>query len=247
MVHFYGHGGRYIWRTGPPDYEKNHDLFGLDDLEQLAPSDRLPVVLSLSCFTAPFDHPNADSIGEKFLRLPDRGAVAVLGASWRNTPHQAFSEALIGELSRPGTVGEAVLAAKRSSRRRIMVETYNLLGDPASSLTAPPETLRVEGDERSVLVEGDFDHGEAIVEWLGKGGDVVRSRTLRVAGGSFEARPDAQRAPDVPVHAVRVYVWDAERNADALGYLDLSPRVSPEEPREELLGAVTEAPERPSS
>ena len=56
LVHFYGHGGRYIWRTGPPNHRKNHDLFTLDDLDRLAPTDRLPVVLSMSCFSAPFDH-----------------------------------------------------------------------------------------------------------------------------------------------------------------------------------------------
>ena len=67
LVHFIGHGGRYIWRTGPPDFRKNHDLFTLDDLDQLAPTSRLPIVLSMTCYSAPFDHPTADSIGEKFF------------------------------------------------------------------------------------------------------------------------------------------------------------------------------------
>ncbi|MCP4659898.1 MAG: hypothetical protein GY856_31225, partial [bacterium] len=47
VVHFLGHGGRYIWRTGPPDLKKNHDLFTLDHLEQLSAGGPLPVVLSL--------------------------------------------------------------------------------------------------------------------------------------------------------------------------------------------------------
>ncbi len=38
LVQFLGHGGRYIWRTGPPDLKKNHDLFTLDHLDQLEPS-----------------------------------------------------------------------------------------------------------------------------------------------------------------------------------------------------------------
>ena len=137
LVHFIGHGGRYIWRTGPPDLRKNHDLFTLEDLDQLAPTNRLPVVLSMTCYSAPFDHPSADSIGEKFLRLPDRGAVAVFAASWRNSPHSAFSEAIVRELLKPGTIGEAILRGKQSIADRLLIETYNLLGDPALPLALP--------------------------------------------------------------------------------------------------------------
>ena len=137
LVHFYGHGGRYIWRTGPPDYHKNHDLFTLDDLDQLAPTACLPVVLSMTCFSAPFDHPNADSIGEKLLRLPDRGAVAVVAASWRVDPSPTFSAALVRAMLAPGTVGEALLRAKRETQETGQIALYNLLGDPAVPLRFP--------------------------------------------------------------------------------------------------------------
>ena len=68
LVHFVGHGGRFIWRTGPPDWTKHRDLFGLEDVDRMAPKDHLPVVLAMTCYSAPFDHPTADSIGERFLR-----------------------------------------------------------------------------------------------------------------------------------------------------------------------------------
>src|SRR6185295_18305483 len=45
LVHFIGHGGRFIWRTGPPDWTKHRDLFNLSDLDRLPESRRLPVVL----------------------------------------------------------------------------------------------------------------------------------------------------------------------------------------------------------
>ena len=142
IVHFIGHGGRYIWRTGPPDLEKNHDLFTLDNLDQLKPTDRLPVVLSLTCFSAPFDHPSADSIGEKLLRLDERGAVAVFAASWRNSPRSSWGQILLEELTRPGVaVGDGIVEAKRRIQQRILVETYNLLGDPAIPVAAPPREL----------------------------------------------------------------------------------------------------------
>jgi hypothetical protein len=134
LVHFMGHGGRFIWRTGPPDWTKHRDLFTLDDVDRLAPADRLPVVLAMTCYSAPFDHPTADSIGEKFLRAPGRGAVAVVAASWRNAPNYAVSQSLVDELLRAPTVGEALQSAKRASTNRDFVEQYNLLGDPALRL-----------------------------------------------------------------------------------------------------------------
>ena len=57
----------------------------------------------MTCYSAPFDHPNADSIGEKFLRLPDRGAVAVVAASWRISPSEEMSRLLLEEFTKPGT------------------------------------------------------------------------------------------------------------------------------------------------
>jgi hypothetical protein len=228
LVHFYGHGGRYIWRTGAPDYRKNHDLFTLDDLEELAPSSRLPVVLSMTCFTAPFDHPNADSIGEKFLRLPDRGAIAVLGASWRNVPIPAFSEALVGQLTRPGTVGEAVVRAKREARDRMMVETYNLLGDPALPVAVPAGTIRLTASGDGPAVTASFDEGlsggRAVIDWLDRDGGVLDSTAASLSGPSLHARFGGGAGRAGSVRAVRVYAWDEGRGVDAIGWMDLGRR-----------------------
>lgn len=145
VVHFIGHGGRFIWRTGPPDWTKQTDLFNLKDVDLLPASGRLPVVLSMTCYSAPFDHPTADSIGEKFLRTPGKGAIAVFAASWRNTPTQAMSQPLLDELLKPGTLGEAIQRAKKRSFNRTLIEQYNLLGDPALPLAVPED--RVVGRE----------------------------------------------------------------------------------------------------
>lgn len=138
LVHFAGHGGRYIWRTARVDLERAQDLFTLDDLDRLPPAERPSIVLSMTCYSAPFDHPQADSIGEKFLRLPDRGAVAVIAASWRNNPSPLLSEALLTELTRPGTtVGEALMRVKRETPNVYFRQQYNLLGDPALPVPVP--------------------------------------------------------------------------------------------------------------
>ena len=97
----------------------------------------LPLVLSMTCYSAPFDHPTADSIGEKLLREPGKGAVAVFAASWRNGPREEWSRALFEELLQGDTVGEAIVRVKRLSSHPDLIRQYNLLGDPALRLALP--------------------------------------------------------------------------------------------------------------
>lgn len=222
LVHFVGHGGRYIWRTGPPDYRKNHDLFTLDDLEKLTSTDRPAVVVSMSCYSAPFDHPNADSIGEKFLRMPDRGAVGVIAASWRNVPNRAASEALLRHLAQGGTLGEALMIAKREVADPNFRAQYNLLGDPALKIAAPSVELDLEASapERvSVRIPLESFSGQAIVEWTDDQGEDLGRLVLPVEGPEFEAVPEAPFSQRPAL--VRVYAWDPERELDGVGSLEL--------------------------
>lgn len=221
MVHFYGHGGRYIWRTGPPDFEKNHDLFTLDDLDELSPSPRLPLVLSMSCYSAPFDHPTADSIGEKFLRLADRGAIAVLAASWRNSPSTRFSRRLTDELTQHQAMGEAIRLAKIDSKSEPMVALYNLLGDPAIPLALPQHAISIEATEDGTLVADlsstELQGGQALISWLTGNGEFLGSQELPVNDGTLEIP-----APQDPAsRQVQVYVWNAQHGRDGLGALRL--------------------------
>lgn len=180
LVHFIGHGGRYIWRTGPPDLTKNHDLFTLDDVAALSNGSRLPMILSMTCYSAPFDNPSEDSIGERFLRESDKGAVAVFAASWRNAPSPRFSKALVDELLRPGqAIGTAINKAKANEGDRVLVEMYNLLGDPAVVLEPEPEPIRIAvNDDRWVggylvdLPMGRFD-GTIDVRWIDDAGKAI--------------------------------------------------------------------------
>tara|TARA_B110000238_G_scaffold165357_1_gene180652 strand:+ start:147 stop:434 length:288 start_codon:yes stop_codon:yes gene_type:complete len=86
----------------------------------------------MTCSSGPFDHPTADSIAEALLRTPDRGAIGVLAASSRVQASRRFSSLLVNALLENGSrIGEAVMQAKRKETDRTLVESYNLLGDPA--------------------------------------------------------------------------------------------------------------------
>ena len=184
----------------------------------------------MTCYSAPFDHPGADSIGEKLLRLPGRGAAAVVAASWRNAPTLEMSRILLEELSKLGTVGEALMRAKRRNGDVSFREQYNLLGDPALPVGLPTLSLGVaaktdasETPTVEVSVpEPRFD-GRALVEWFDDKGDVVESTELAVRGGSFSATLSAREKAPL-VRGVSVYAWDEKAGIDGMGGVSISPK-----------------------
>ena len=223
VVHFIGHGGKSIWRVGPADLTKNRDLFTLDHISKLKNSKRLPFVLSMSCYSAPFDHPFADSIGEKFIREPDVGAVAVLASSWRNAPNALFSRYVLESLyeNPKHSVGQAVLAGKRRYRGRIMVEMYNLLGDPALRLAIPAlkMTSTNKDNEITVNIESKSFHGKAIVEIIDMDSNVLSSKEVVVPDTNFNIKLGKQ---DPACHLGKIYAWDTEQNIDAMSSFNCS-------------------------
>jgi hypothetical protein len=232
LVHFLGHGGRYIWRTGPPDLKKNHDLFTLQDVDRLAPGSNLPLVLSMTCYSAPFDHPLADSIGEKLLRAPNRGAVGVLAASWRNNPNQEFSRRLMIELTSPGArVGEAILRAKRWVKTRLLVQTYNYLGDPAMRLAMPQRVMQMSAESssesagievRAMLQDiAGLETGQVLIELIDTQGVPRGEWTTTVRDGKFLFSVPERANPG---EKIRIYVWNEESGVDAVGGVPISPR-----------------------
>ena len=224
LVHFLGHGGAFIWRVGPPA-----DLFTLDDVSRLGNTGRYPMVLAMTCFSAPFDNPTEDSIGERFLREQDRGAVAVFAASWTNSPNPEYSRILIDELLKPNTrIGDAVVVAKAKIQDRTFVELYNLLGDPALVLARPRDKLQLERgadrwqDEVLVKVPERGFGGDVAVNWVDAQGATLLDQ-------SFEARDEhfTLAVPAGKPAAVRVYAANPRTGYAALGSLQL---IAPPEP-----------------
>ncbi len=227
LVHFIGHGGRYIWRTGPPDLRKNHDLFTLDDVSALSNSGRLPMVLSMTCYSAPFDNPTEDSIGERFLREADKGAIAVFAASWRNAPSTRFSESLVKELLVPGaTIGEGIVRAKQSIDDRTLVEMYNLLGDPAVVLERPQAKANLQVDvdrwNPAVLIalpDAGFS-GQVSLNWLDEDGGLLGTSSYQVSEPKFRV-PIPRFSDGRIVRFVGAYANDPRSGRDAVAGIKL--------------------------
>ena len=223
IVHFLGHGGSYIWRVGAMG-----DLFSLEDVSALTNAGRYPMVLAMTCFSAPFDNPSDDSIGERFLREADKGAVAVFAASWKNSPNPEYSRPLIQDLLKPGMrIGDAIVAAKAKIGDPDFVAMYNLLGDPALVLAQPDARIAFQrSDARwdkklAVRIPGGTFGGEVTVDWLDTHGQVLDSRQYQARDAQFALAP-----PD-GASDVRVYAVDTRNGASAFGAASLLPPPAP--------------------
>ncbi len=217
LVHFLGHGGSYIWRVGPMG-----DLFSLDDVSKLTNAGRYPMVLAMTCFSAPFDNPTDDSIGERFLREANRGAVAVFAASWQNSPNPQNSRSLIEELLKTGNpIGDAIVAAKAKIQDRAFVEMYNLLGDPAIVLARPQGELNIARSadrwkpQVLVSVPGSDFGGDVYVDWLDANGKILTARHYQARDKQFALTPMDKAA------TVSVYVADSRNGSTAAGGMSL--------------------------
>jgi len=145
-VNWVGHSSWQQW--------EHNRLFHTDDLPLLTNSNRLPVVIEMTCFTGNFAHPDPlqTAMDESLVRFPGAGAVAAWGSSGEglgthNTPlHKAFYQASFGGSG--GNLGDAMTSAKLSVAGGwggYMVDTYHYFGDPALSwhLQVVPWTAQV--------------------------------------------------------------------------------------------------------
>jgi len=118
-------------------------LFHRDDVAGLGNGDRLPVVLEMTCFTGFFHDPSGTTLDESLLRVAGGGAVAVWGSTGLgvSTGHQQLAQGFLAAVFQGGTanIGGGVLAGKlrllaSSSSALDLVDTFTLLGDPATRL-----------------------------------------------------------------------------------------------------------------
>ena len=146
LVTYMGHSSFSQWAQ--------ESLLHRDDVPTLKSEGRLPVVLSMTCYTSAFHHPNFDPIDERLILEPQGGAVATWGATGAGvaTGHRHlaqgflsfFQEAPIASSGGEGarselTVGAATLAGlarlyTQAPTNRDLIDTYVLFGDPATRI-----------------------------------------------------------------------------------------------------------------
>ncbi len=132
IVNYYGHGGGAQWDL----------IFTKDDIPELHNGSRLPLVSSITCYTAFFD--NAESFGEIFVKIPNKGAIGFWGSTgltWWPTGHYMNAELFRQIFNyKNNVIGNAILNAKASvggGTYDAMIAQLSYLGDPAIELAIP--------------------------------------------------------------------------------------------------------------
>ncbi len=133
LLNYYGHGGGYQW-----------DLTFLnDDIYLLNNGGRLPLILSLTCYTAHFDDQNV--FGEQFNKVPGKGSIGFFGnvglTYWGVAPNfddVIFKEIFVNKDYITGKVFQYlknIEPAAGYNTSQIALLTY--LGDPLFKLALP--------------------------------------------------------------------------------------------------------------
>ena len=96
--------------------------------------ERAPIVVAMTCLNGLFQDLYTDSLAETLQRAPN-GAVAVWASSALTSPEVQLpvNEMLMRALLAPGEVrlGDAIMAAQKSSFTPDIRKTFILFGDPA--------------------------------------------------------------------------------------------------------------------
>ena len=135
LMSFAGHSSWHQWAV--------ESLIDIHDVTSLHNDRRWPVVLSMTCFTGYYHHPEYGTLDESLLRQAGGGAVATwspsgLGvATGHDRLYQGFYAAVF--VDGEAQLGPSLLAAKLDLYQNApeyadLLDTYHLFGDPAMTL-----------------------------------------------------------------------------------------------------------------
>ena len=148
-ANFIGHAASRTWEL----------MFNNPDIEELSNQGRYPFISSMTCHTGRFAEPNQESFGERFLLIPEKGAIGFWGTSgWGYSYEdylyldQLFPTALADTVRYLGdiiTLTKFALWQKYGlgAHYKNLILQYNLMGDPALTLalpTKPDMTIAVD-------------------------------------------------------------------------------------------------------
>lgn len=133
LVSYFGHGAFDFWAE--------EQLFKKADVALLTNSPHYPIILAMTCYEGYFHRPKADhqALAEVVITTPGKGAVASWSSSGlgitpgHNLLTRGFYQAMFKQ--EVATLGQATLGGKlrlwASGVMLDMIDTHNLLGDPA--------------------------------------------------------------------------------------------------------------------
>ncbi|HPG38642.1 MAG TPA: C25 family cysteine peptidase [bacterium] len=140
VMTFHGHGGGAIWA--------DNGLLRIEDCRQIYNQGRLPLILSMTCYTGAFESPSGEALADALLFAQDTGVIGFLGASgfgWTQNDYYLQTEIFNYLYNNPGkTLGEIVDAGKtlyfakhKYLQTITQLNQYHLFGDPATPMILP--------------------------------------------------------------------------------------------------------------
>ncbi len=138
-TNFIGHAASRTWEL----------MFNNPDIDDLSNQGRYPFISSMTCHTGRFAEPTQDSFGEKFLLVPNKGAIGFWGTSGWGYSYEdyLYLRQLYPTVMRDSVryLGDIITLTKfglwsrygAGAHIRNLILQYNLMGDPALSLDLP--------------------------------------------------------------------------------------------------------------
>jgi hypothetical protein len=153
FVNFRGHAGSHDWEVG------------MHDPNTLSNGNKLPLVLSLTCFTGENALGDFRGFGERFLYLPGKGAIGFVGTTgWSfGDVGNTFGTFIIQAIKRDSVrkIGDLTKFAGKSMSNDSLafsvmhtVNCYNLIGDAAAKMRiAKTPEFEISNDDCRLLNE----------------------------------------------------------------------------------------------
>jgi len=146
FVDYVGHGADVVWA--------DEHVLDLNDTPLLTNDGKFPVVGSFSCSVGKFSNPVRDGLGEAHVRALRGGALVSVAATHLTSAaaNIAINFYFVQKLFAPGAdrplpIGVALMEDKRLIPAA-QGDKYVCLGDPASRLSVPYETIALSGPSR---------------------------------------------------------------------------------------------------
>jgi hypothetical protein len=198
VINFHGHGGGAIWA--------DNGLLRIEDVEKLYGRNKLPLVMSMTCFTAAFESPKLMNLADTLLFSENVGAIAFLGSSGITRVYNDYylqREILKVLYQHPDwSIGDIINTGKVNYQLNYQnqyveseVHQYHILGDPATRLALPQNQVGLHS-ERKLYKPGEtiqitatlpFEQGVAHVSLTDSFLQIIESNEIPVSSSDFSS------------------------------------------------------------